>query len=175
MTLPHTAAQSTGDPSWVILSGDARSRPLQIASPATIDDALAAAATPRVVLVRLPCDRHGVRRGLAAAAAFALDAAIGDDAADKLAIIVEEWLVNVVEHGGGPGRIAMRLERRDGCVRMMFSDTGQPFDPRAVVFEGPNAERGGGAGLALIKAWSRIAGYSRRGGRNRVVLEMAVP
>lgn len=173
ITLPQAAAQSTGVASWVILCGDARSRLLQIASSAVI--AAPPAAAPVPVLVRLPCDRHGVRRGLAAAAAFAIDAAIGDDAADKLAIIVEEWLVNVVEHGGGPGRIAMRLERRADCVRVMFSDTGQPFDPRAVVFEGPNEERGGGAGLALIKAWSRITGYSRRGGRNRVVLEMPVP
>lgn len=125
--------------------------------------------------MRLPCDRTGVRRGLAVAAAFAMDVRLADDAAEKLAIIVEEWLVNVVEHGGGPGRIMLRLERRAGCVRVMFSDAGAPFDPRAVVFEGPNAERGGGAGLALIKAWSRIADYRRRGGRNRVVLELPAP
>lgn len=157
----------------MILSGDACSKASPI--PTSAAPTVAKSPDPAAVLVRLPCDRHGVRRGLAAAAAFASDAEIGDEAADKLAIIVEEWLVNVVEHGGGPGRIAMRLERQAGGVRMMFSDTGQAFDPRAVVFEGPNAERGGGAGLALIKAWSRITGYTRRKGRNRVLLEMPVP
>jgi hypothetical protein len=43
------------------------------------------------------------------------------------------------------------------------------------VFGGPNLERGGGAGLELIRAWCRIAAYARRGGRNRLVLEMPLP
>lgn len=105
---------------------------------------------------------------------FAGRETVGDDTADKLAIVVEEWLVNVVEHGAvQPGsRIAMRLERGQDLLRLTFSDAGQPFDPREVVFEGPNMERGGGAGLALIQAWCRIADYRRRAGRNRVVLEM---
>jgi serine/threonine-protein kinase RsbW len=124
--------------------------------------------------VRLPCDRHGVGRGLATALLFADAEALGDEATDKLAIVVEEWLINVVEHGqAAPGsRMALRLERVDGAVRLTFSDAGQAFDPREAVFEGPNMERGGGAGLALIQAWSRIADYRRRAGRNRVVLEM---
>ena len=124
--------------------------------------------------MRLPCDRHGVRRGLATALLFAGDEAIGDEAADKLAIVVEEWLINVVEHGeAAPGsRIALRRERLEAMVRLTFSDAGQAFDPREAVFEGPNMERGGGAGLALIQAWSRICDYRRRAGRNRVVLEM---
>jgi serine/threonine-protein kinase RsbW len=124
--------------------------------------------------VRLPCDRHGVRRGLAAAWLFAGAAAIGDDATERLAIVVEEWLINVVEHGAPAprSRIAMRLERTGDLVRVTCTDAGQPFDPREAVFEGPNPERGGGAGLALIQAWSRVAEYRRRAGRNRVVLEM---
>ena len=131
-------------------------------------------APPLPRVVRLPCDRHGVRRGLAAAFAFAMDCAIDEEATDKLAIIVEEWLVNVVEHGGGAAtsRIAMRIERQGDLVRLSFSDGGHAFDPRDSVFEGPNLERGGGAGLALIQAWSRIADYRRRAGRNRLVLEM---
>jgi serine/threonine-protein kinase RsbW len=129
---------------------------------------------PRPSVARLPCDRHGVGRGLAIAMLFADAQAIGDEAADKLAIVVEEWLINVVEHGeAAPGsRIALRLERLEGAVRLTFSDRGQAFDPRAFTFEGPNMERGGGAGLALIQAWSRISDYRRRGGRNRLVLEM---
>jgi anti-sigma regulatory factor (Ser/Thr protein kinase) len=124
--------------------------------------------------VRLPCDRHGVRRGLATALLFAGREQLGDEASDKLAIVVEEWLINVVEHGEAApsSRIALRLERLESMVRLTVSDAGQAFDPRAVVFEGPNMERGGGAGLALIQAWSRISDYRRRSGRNRLVLEM---
>lgn len=125
-------------------------------------------------IARLPCDRHGVRRGLATALVFAGDAALGDEASEKLAIVVEEWLINVVEHGEAApdSRIALSLERLEGLVRLTVTDAGQAFDPREAVFEGPNLERGGGVGLALIQAWTHIAAYRRRAGRNRLVLEL---
>lgn len=111
---------------------------------------------------------------MALARAFAERAAIGNEAADSLALIVEEWLHNVVEHGDAPAgaRIVLRLRRTPGLLLLWVSDAGKPFDPRAAEFEGPNLERGGGAGLALIQAWCRIADYRRSGGRNRLVFEM---
>ena len=141
-----------------------------------IGQPLPSSPRPLSRIARLPCDPHGVRRGLATALLFAGDAAIGDSAADKLSIIVEEWLINVVEHGeAAPGRrIALGLERRGDVVRLSVSDPGLAFDPREQVFEGPNLERGGGAGLAMINAWSRIVAYRRRAGRNRLVLEMPI-
>jgi serine/threonine-protein kinase RsbW len=117
-----------------------------------------------------------VGRALALARAFAERAALEAQAADSLAIIVEEWLSNVVEHGGAPAsaRIVLRLQHAPRQVKVVVTDAGRPFDPRTAVFQGPNPERGGGAGLALIQAWSRIADYSRRRGRNRLVLEMPI-
>jgi len=87
-------------------------------------------------------------------------------------VLVEEWVANVLEHGAPQGgtRIVLRLQRYGMTVRLSISDAGRPFDPRAAVFDGPNAERGGGAGLALIAG--HIAGYARRAGRNRLVLEL---
>lgn len=103
---------------------------------------------------------------------FAEQANLGAETADRLAIIVEEWLMNVVEHSGaGPDSlISLRLERREPGVRVTICDAGTAFDPRPVVMDQPNEVRGGGAGIALIQAWSRIADYRRRGGRNRLVL-----
>jgi serine/threonine-protein kinase RsbW len=91
-----------------------------------------------------------------------------------LAVVVEEWVANVVEHGGPQegARIVLRLRLSDGVVRLSVSDAGRPFDPRTVAFSGPNNERGGGAGLALIVSLCRIARYARRAGRNHLVLEM---
>jgi serine/threonine-protein kinase RsbW len=88
--------------------------------------------------------------------------------------VVEEWVANVVEHGDQPrgARIVLQLALSAGVVRLAVSDAGRPFDPRTAVFDGPNRERGGGAGLALIANHCRIAGYARRAGRNRLVLEM---
>lgn len=96
------------------------------------------------------------------------------DLSERLSIVVEEWVANVVEHGeAAPGsRIAVGLVLREDMVLIVFSDPGRPFDPREAAFGGPDLERGGGAGLELIRAWSRIVAYQRRGGRNRVILEM---
>jgi len=84
--------------------------------------------------------------------------------------------VNVVEHGAPPvgSRIMLRLERAGGGARLTASDAGAPFDPRTPLFEEPNIERGGGAGLALIRAWTRVRSYRRRGGRNHVILEIGL-
>jgi anti-sigma regulatory factor (Ser/Thr protein kinase) len=124
--------------------------------------------------VRLPARRDAVARALALARRFAERRRLRADVADRLAIIVEEWLMNVVEHGqAAPARrIVLRLDLDGAKLRLSVSDPGVAFDPRRAGFDGPNTDRGGGAGLALIAAWSRIASYSRSGGRNRLVLEM---
>lgn len=115
-------------------------------------------------------------RALAFARDFASQAALAPEAADHLALIVEEWLNNVTEHSGAASnsRIALRFQRKPGAVRLTMTDAGIPFDPRTVAFEGPNLTRGGGAGLAMIQAWCRIADYRRSGGRNRLVFEMPI-
>ena len=108
------------------------------------------------------------------ARSFADRAGLEAPAAGHLAMVVEEWVANVVEHGGPQdgARIVLRLRLNDAAIRVSISDAGQPFDPRAAVFDGPNPDRGGGAGLALIASLCRIAGYARHAGRNRLVLEL---
>lgn len=97
-------------------------------------------------------------------------------AAGRLDLVVEEWIANVVEHGGAQAHtlITLRLTLAGGLVRLAVSDAGCLFDPLAAVYAGPDPERGGGAGLALIKGHSRIAHYERRAGRNRLVLELSL-
>jgi anti-sigma regulatory factor (Ser/Thr protein kinase) len=130
---------------------------------------------------RLPTNTAAISRALRLARAFAADAALDAAVTDRLALVVEEWIANVVEHGGaheGERRITLRLvlitEEPGGgaVVRVSVSDAGLPFDPRAAIFAGPNAERGGGAGLAMIASLCRIASYARRAGRNHLVLDM---
>lgn len=121
--------------------------------------------------------RIAVTRGLILVREFADRTALSPLAADHLALVVEEWLNNVTEHSGAPagGWIVLRLQHRPGLVRLTVTDAGKPFDPRTVSFGGPNLTRGGGAGLALIQAWCRIADYRRARGRNRLVFEMVLP
>lgn len=91
-------------------------------------------------------------------------------------MVVEEWVANVVEHGGASPEtlIGLDLTSEGDRVRIAVSDAGQPFDPTTVAFAGPNPQRGGGAGLAMIASLCRIAGYARQGGRNRLTLEMSL-
>lgn len=111
-------------------------------------------------------------RAIAFARRFAETSGLPADNADRLAVIVEEWAANIVEHSGAPAgsRIVLRLERVGEGVRITVSDAGVAFDPRTVTDQGPNLERGGGAGIALIRAWCEIEAYRRRAGRNRLVL-----
>ena len=121
--------------------------------------------------MRLAPGPTAVSRALDAARAFA--AAQGLDDPDRLAVVVEEWVANIVEHGRtrADSVVTLTLERTvEGEVRLSFSDAGVAFDPRTAADDGPNLERGGGAGLALIRAWCEIESYSRRRGRNRLVL-----
>lgn len=97
----------------------------------------------------------------------------------RLAIVAEEALMNLADHAAFEANVdvTMRLWRDDESepagIWIAVEDDGPPFDPRSAgAIEGPNAERGGGVGLALIRAWANVVDYRREGGRNRLELRM---
>ena len=55
----------------------------------------------------------------------------------------------------------------------MLESGGTPFDPRETQADRPIPDRGGGAGLALVRAWSRIESSQSVGDRNR--LQLLIP
>ena len=111
-------------------------------------------------------------RAVSLAHRFAEAAALPAESAHRLAVVVEEWVANIVEHGAArPGSlVVLTLERAGAGVWVAFSDAGIAFDPREAADAGPNLHRGGGAGLALIRGWCEIESYRRARGRNRLVL-----
>jgi anti-sigma regulatory factor (Ser/Thr protein kinase) len=121
-------------------------------------------------------DEAGLRRAVVLARRFGRNKGLDDAQIDRLAIVVEEWIANLVEHGDAPAgsRVGIGLAAQDAGIRITLTDGGQPFDPRLAHFEGPNLDRGGGVGLELIRSWCRISDYRRRDGRNRLALEMDV-
>ena len=135
-------------PSRESLDGGQR---IELAGPTAIGDAVASA--------RLYVDR--------------LQLAPRDQA--RFCIIVEELLTNLVEHGGpGLGRpIAIEFSSAEARLALAVEDEGPPFDPRSWSDKGAIPDRGGGAGLRLVREWSEIVSYESAGGRNR--LELAVP
>ena len=112
---------------------------------------------------------------LAAAEDFASEAGLDARGGARLAVVVEELVSNAIRHGAANGAIAMDLSLNagDGEIALELVDDGVAFDPTAERnFSGPDAESGGGVGLALVKAWANRLAYSRRDGRNRIELQL---
>lgn len=110
----------------------------------------------------------------AAARSFAGDAGLAPATAARLAILVEELVANAREHGGvsDAERIELALGLEQGAAYLTLRDPGRPFDPRLHATGGPNPERGGGAGLELVRNWAEIVDYRRADGWNELRLRL---
>ncbi len=125
---------------------------------------------------RCDLDANGpesVHRAVILAQDFAAEHSLGPVESAKLAVLVEEAVTNVYEHGVVEGDLSgwLAIERDPAGVCILLADNGRPFDPRAVdEIDMPNMDRGGGAGLAMIRAWAEIADYRREEGFNLLEL-----
>jgi anti-sigma regulatory factor (Ser/Thr protein kinase) len=107
--------------------------------------------------------------------AFLEGQALDDNVRARLAIIVEELVANIVEHGELPvdAPISLELERSGDDITIILSDKGAAFDPCS--WTQPDQlppERGGGAGLALVQSWATSMSYRRTDGRN--ILQLVI-
>jgi serine/threonine-protein kinase RsbW len=126
------------------------------------------------------CHRSGepaapvIAAALNASAAFAADGGLGPAAAAKLAVIVDELVGNLLRHGEAECeiRIDLTLRREADEVAVVLEDNCRPFDPRATEFAGPDAESGGGVGLALVRGLATIDDYERDRDVNRLSLRL---
>jgi anti-sigma regulatory factor (Ser/Thr protein kinase) len=135
-----------------------------------------AEAVPKLALT-LAASALGVEAGQVAVEAFLAAQAIVPRARARVALVLEEAVMNVALHGhDGPGSHSVGLALRvlsDG-IELSLEDDGRPFDPRGA--EPPPrpqslAEaRPGGLGVHLMRSFSRRLHYERREGRNRLEL-----
>lgn len=125
---------------------------------------------------RFAADDQAVREGVGCARRFARRADLGDDAVARLCIVVEELVTNVIEHGTPPAdsEIALDFALKANAVALTLSDAGPLFDPCRAELPAVIPERGGGAGLALVRNWASAFDYERREGRNVVRLLLPV-
>jgi len=125
---------------------------------------------------------------------FALDTAqragLDQLALQRVELVLEEALVNVIHHGYGPDTPAERRQvelscgvEADGVLRLTLTDWGSAFDPVAVAQTAPALEATleanleadldhrapGGMGLFLMRTMAE-AGYERRGDANVLTL-----
>jgi anti-sigma regulatory factor (Ser/Thr protein kinase) len=110
----------------------------------------------------------------AAEARRVLDRLAGEvdaDVLDDARLLVSELVANAVEHVREDGQIGLRVELRDGVLRVDVLDPGAGFVPRA---RRPDDPKGSGWGLhfvaRLADRWSADAGRF-----NRVWFEIDAP
>ncbi|MET0179730.1 MAG: ATP-binding protein [Novosphingobium sp.] len=119
-----------------------------------------------------------LRAALIVTAEFARACALDPAMSARLAIVVEELVENVLTHGADSAdvMIRMQLDRAGDAVVVVLEDTGIAFDPRSAPDPpAPRADRGGGVGLALVRAWSEIRSYQCDAGVNRLELALRAP
>ena len=116
-----------------------------------------------------------VSEASAAARGFAEARSLAGDDRARLCVIVEELVSNLYDHGGlgTDDRIELGLASEPDAIRITLVDPAAPFNPweAATLVERP--ERGGGAGLDIVRAWTRFVGYGRTPEGNR--LELILP
>jgi len=116
-----------------------------------------------------------VRQATEGTRAFADGRNLTADELARLCIVIEELVVNLYDHGGltKEDQVELILAGEPGAIRVTIVDPGVPFDPRSAPMEQDNAERGGGAGIGIVRTWARIVEYDVTDAGNR--LELLVP
>ena len=110
-----------------------------------------------------------------AALSFATANKFGVDDRARLAIVVEELITNLYEHGGltESDDFELELSANAGEARLVLTDSGTPSDPACAQQSSQIPARGGGSGLALIRAWATQLSYHSSVSGNR--LELVLP
>lgn len=126
---------------------------------------------------------ESIHRAVTLAQLFSTTNALSPQQGARIAILVEEAVTNLYDHcavqAGFSGTLTLAWApgptpaSNGGDIYVTLCDSGAPFDPRAAEpIDRPNMDRGGGAGLAIIRAWAEIIDYRSEGGVNRLELKL---
>lgn len=118
--------------------------------------------------------KDAIGEALAAARAFAEEQWFADEETARLCIIIEELVINLYDHGGltQDHEIELSFEVEPDGLHLILLDPSPPFDPRSAP-GGKRTERGGGAGIDIVRAWAEIVDYRETDKGNR--LEVVMP
>lgn len=112
-------------------------------------------------MICLLTGRAAINQATNAARTFGDSRKLGEDKVAQLCIIIEELVTNLFDHGGvtSTDQVELMLVGEPHGIRLILVDPGRPFDPRSATPSGPNEERGGNAGLEIVRTWAEIVGY----------------
>lgn len=115
-----------------------------------------------------------VHEATLAARNFARSARLSEADAARLAIVVEELVANLYDHGGLGVDDAFEIELSATAtdIKVVLIDPGTPFDPGLASLDRDFPTRGGGAGLKLVRAWAIRTDYRSIDGLNRLAVSL---
>lgn len=124
--------------------------------------------------VRLRGD-DAVVQAAEAARAFGQSQWLADDELARLCIVIEELVANLYDHGGltAQDEVELTLACEPDGIRVAIVDPGTSFDPWSTPRRVEREERGGGAGIDIVRAWAQYVSYSPSPRSNR--LEFLLP
>lgn len=110
-----------------------------------------------------------------AARAFGNAQWLAEDELARLCIVIEELVANLYDHGGVTERdeVELSLESEPEGIRVIIIDRGVPFDPWDMPQKSDMPDRGGGAGIGIVRAWAQAIDYRTTDQGNR--LELLLP
>jgi serine/threonine-protein kinase RsbW len=128
---------------------------------------------------RMECRLQGsgaVRSATDAARIFGEAQQISEDELARFCIIIEELIANLYDHGGltSADSIELILGLEPGNLQISIFDPGIPFDPRSATRKRERPERGGGAGIDIIRSWAHLIDYQVTPEGNRLVLALPI-
>jgi serine/threonine-protein kinase RsbW len=91
---------------------------------------------------------------------------------NRLEVVLEELVSNVVRHNATATTVTLEAEYRDEAVSLTIEDNGAAFDPFELTmparFTTLEEAKLGGLGVPLIRRLTQSVHYQRTGGCNRV-------
>ena len=132
--------------------------------------------------IRVPGTRAGLATALNATREWLSGQDVAPAAADRVALVVEEALMNVAMHGRTPegapvdlqAELALHLE--PGTIAICLQDNGRAFNPHDAAPPPAPASAAeatpGGLGVHLLRHFARTMTYERRDGLNVLRLSL---
>lgn len=123
-------------------------------------------------LRNLPVDLASIEEARQGLAAYLLPFQLGERVMNRIEVVLEELVSNVVRHASAVDELSIAAECLDDGVHLTIADNGTAFDPLGAAAPTPfstleEAELGG-LGILLVKRLTRSLDYERIGGVNRI-------
>lgn len=127
--------------------------------------------------MRLPKAIELVEAGRLAVLTYLVPFSLGAGTINRIEVILEELISNIVRHSAEAGSILLEVAGGDRAVAISVEDDGAPFNPLEREAPAPFSKLEhaalGGLGIPLVKQLSQSLHYQRIGARNRISVTVA--